>query len=152
VAVDDDRSNPRRPYMRFPLVLLALAAVAVAVAVPAGAARAPVQIRIQHELHGCHSWSVANGTFGAARVFHARAGTTFTITNNDVMPHTLVQLAGPRVVLSHPRMGHVSATTALTLLKPGIYKFTTKAGEDYPGVHVKTIGEDNVLRLTVTVS
>jgi hypothetical protein len=141
--------------MRFPhftLSLLALTAVAVAVAVPAGAAKAPVQIRIQHQVQGCHSWSVANGPFTAAQTFHARAGTAFTVTNNDVMPHTLVQLAGPRVVLSHPRMGHMSAKASLTLRTPGVYRFTTKAGEDYPGIHVKTMGKDNVLRLTVVVS
>jgi plastocyanin len=136
---------------RFTLSLLALTAVAVAVAVPAGAT-APVQIRIQHQMHGCHAWSVANGPFTAVQMLHARAGTSFKVTNNDVMPHTLVQLAGPRVVLSHPRMGHVSATTALTLRTPGVYRFTTKAGEDYPGIHVMTMGKDNVLRLTVVVS
>jgi plastocyanin len=139
-------------FPRFPLVLLALAAAAIAVAVPAGAAAAPVQVRIQHELHGCHSWSVANGTFAAKQMLHARTGTVLKVTNNDVMPHTLVQLAGPRIVLSHPRMAHMSATTALTLRTPGTYRFTTKAGEDYPGIHVKTIGEDNILRLTVIVS
>jgi plastocyanin len=132
--------------------LLALTAVAVAVAVPAGAARAPVQVRIQHELHGCHSWSVANDAFAPTQTLHARVGTAFTVTNNDVMPHTLVQLAGPRVVFSHPSMGHMSAMTTLTLRARGTYRFTTKAGEDYPGIHVKTIGKDNVLRLTVVVS
>jgi plastocyanin len=138
-------------FSRFTLSLLALTAVAVAVAVPAGAT-APVQIRIQHQVHGCHSWSVANGPSTASQTFHARAGTSFTVTNNDVMPHTLVQLAGPRVLLSHPRMGHMSATTALTLRTAGVYRFTTKAGEDYPGIHVMTMGKDNVRRLTVVVS
>jgi plastocyanin len=138
-------------FPRFPLVLLALTAVAVAVAVPAGA-QTPVQIRIQHQMHGCHAWSVANGPFTATQTLHARAGTSFKVTNNDVMPHTLIQLAGPRVVLTHARMGHMSATTALTLRAPGTYRFTTKAGEDYPGVHVTTTGKDNVLRLTVVVS
>jgi len=138
-------------YMRFPLVLLALIATAVAVAAPAGA-RAPIQIRIQHATHGCHSWSVANDTFAASQTLHARAGTAFTVTNNDVMAHMLVQLSGPRVLLHLPRMAHMGATTTLTLRAPGTYRFTTKAGEDYPGVHVKTIGEDNVLRLTVVVA
>jgi plastocyanin len=138
--------------MRFPFVLLALTAVVFAVAIPAGAARAPVQVRIQHQMHGCHAWSVANGTFAATQTFHARTGTALTVTNNDVMSHTLVQLAGPRIVLSHARMGHMSATTTLTLRAPGTYRFTTKPGEDYPGVHVMTMGKDNVLRLTVVVS
>jgi len=137
--------------MRFPVVLLALIAAAIAVAVPAGA-KAPTQVKIQHATHGCHTWSVANNTSAASQKIRVHAGTAFTVTNNDVMPHTLVQLAGPRVALHLPRMGHMGATTQLTLLKPGTYRFTTKAGEDYPGVHVTTIGEDNVLRLTVVVS
>ena len=141
--------------MRFPFVLLALVAAAIAVAAPAGA-NAPIQVRIQHATHGCHTWSVANNTFAASQKIRVHAGTAFTVTNNDVMPHTLVQLAGPRVALhvqgATHMMGHMGATTQLTLRTPGTYRFATKAGEDYPGVHVKTIGEDNVLRLTVVVS
>lgn len=137
--------------MRFPLALLAVAAAAIAVAAPAGA-NAPVQIRIQHQIHGCHAWSVANGAYYPAQTVRVHAGTSFVITDNDVMSHTLVQLAGPRVVLHAPRMGHMGAKTELTLLKPGTYRFTTKPGEDYPGMAgMKTIGEDNVLRLMVVV-
>jgi hypothetical protein len=36
--------------------------------------------------------------------------------------------------------------------KTGTYVFLTKAGEDYPSMsNMKTIGEDNVLRLVVKV-
>ena len=138
--------------MRFPLALLALAAVAIAVAAPAGA-KAPIPIRIQHQVHGCPSWSVANGAYYPAQTVRVHAGTSFTITNNDVMPHTLVQLTGPRVTLHSQGMGHMGATTQLTLRTPGTYRFTTKPGEDYPGMAgMKTIGEDNVLRLMVVVA
>jgi len=144
--------------MRFPLILLALVATAVAIAAPAGA-KAPIQITIQHETHGCHAWSVGNGKASPAQTLRVHAGTAFTITNNDVMPHTLVQLAGPKVALhvsqtgsmGSMRMGHMGATTQLTLLKPGTYRFTTKPGEDYPGITVKTTGADNVLHLMVVV-
>ena len=137
--------------MRRLLVFLALVAAAVAVVAPAGA-KAPIQILIQHQLHGCHSWSIANGAFYPAQTVHVRAGTSFVVTNDDVMAHTLVQLAGPKVALHLQRMGHTGATTMLTLTKRGTYRFMTKAGEDYPGIHVKTIGEDNVLRLMVVVT
>jgi plastocyanin len=142
-------------YMRFPIVLLALVAAAIAVAAPAGA-KAPIQIQIQHATHGCHTWSVGNNASRASQTVRVHAGTTFTVTNNDVMPHTLVQLAGPKVALhsatSTMRMSHMGATTQFALRTPGTYRFTTKAGEDYPGVTLKTIGEDNVLRLTVVVA
>ena len=94
--------------MRFPLAFLALVAVAVAVAAPAGA-KAPAQIVIRHQIHGCHAWSVSNGAYYPAQTVRVQAGTSFTITNNDVMSHTLVQLAGPRVALHAQRMGHMGA-------------------------------------------
>jgi plastocyanin len=141
--------------MRKSLVFLALVAAAVAIAAPAGA-KAPIRITIRHATVGCHTWAIANGGFHPAQTTHVHAGASFMIMNNDVMPHTLVQLAGPHVTLAGHmvamRMGHMGATTTLTLTKPGTYRFVTKAGEDYPGVSVKTIGADNILRLMVVVS
>jgi hypothetical protein len=50
-------------------------------------------------------------------------------------------------------MNHMSASVKVTFSKAGVYKLTTRAGEDYPSMKgMKTIGEDNVLRLTVKVS
>ena len=57
----------------------------------------------------------------------------------------------PRGLPAHPAMRHMSASVGATFGKAGTYQFTTKAGEDYPGMHVKTIGEDNVLHLVVKV-
>ncbi|HEX7581606.1 MAG TPA: hypothetical protein VF321_00845, partial [Gaiellaceae bacterium] len=84
--------------MRFPIVLLALVAAAIALAAPAGA-KAPIQVQIQHATHGCHTWSVGNNASRASQTVRVHAGATFTVTNNDVMPHTLVQLAGPKIAL-----------------------------------------------------
>jgi plastocyanin len=139
-------------HMRVPLVLLALVAAAVAIAAPAGA-KAPVQITIRHQVHGCHAWSVANDAYYPAQTVRVQVGTSFTITNNDVMPHTLVQLKGPRIALHSQRMGHMGATTAFTLRRPGTYRFVTKPGEDYPGMGgMKTTGEDNVLHLMIVAA
>jgi len=49
-------------------------------------------------------------------------------------------------------MRHMSASVRVTFGKVGVYRFTTKPGDDYPGMAMKTIGEDNVLRLTVRVT
>lgn len=50
-------------------------------------------------------------------------------------------------------MNHMSAQARVVFAKVGTYKFTTRAGEDYPAMKgMQTIGEDNVLRLTVVVS
>jgi len=48
-------------------------------------------------------------------------------------------------------MAHMAATAKVRFAHAGVYRFTTKAGEDYME-GMKTIGEDNVLRLTVKVS
>jgi plastocyanin len=76
-----------------------------------------------------------------------------TFLDNDVMSHKLVQTGGPAVRYhGSPAMRHMSASVRVTFGKAGVYKFTTKPGDDYPGMAMKTIGEDNVLRLTVRVS
>jgi plastocyanin len=72
--------------------------------------------------------------------------------NNDVMPHRLIKQAGPKLTLTHANMNRMSASTSVRFARAGTYRFTTKAGEDYPWMKMmKTIGEDNVLHLTVHV-
>ena len=76
-----------------------------------------------------------------------------TVVDNDVMSHKLVKTSGPAVrYRPGAAMRHMSASVRVTFGKAGVYKFTTKPGEDYPGMAMKTIGEDNVLRLTVRVT
>jgi hypothetical protein len=80
------------------------------------------------------------------------------------MPHTLVLTSGPAVLLKNiptpvslgkkgpspaGTMAHLGAITKVTFPKAGVYVLTTKPGEDY--MPMKTIGEDNVLRLVVHV-
>jgi plastocyanin len=93
-------------------------------------------------------------------------GSAITFTNNDVMPHTLIKMSGPGVRMRNGNtmpmgmgmhgtaspgvMNHMGATTIVSFSRAGTYVFTTKPGEDYMS-GFKTVGEDNVLRLTVTV-
>ena len=117
-------------------------------------AKAPGQatIRIHHQTRGCHAWAL-NGSAGRASL-SARLvrGGSITFVNVDVMPHKLFLKSGPAVNFrSNPSLRHIGASVKVTFSKAGTYLFKTKAGEDYmPGV--KTIGEDNILRLTVTVA
>jgi hypothetical protein len=67
------------------------------------------------------------------------------------MPHTLVQLAGPTATMANMDMASAGAQSTVTFPTPGIYTFTTKAGEDYTS-GIVTAGEDHVLTLTVYVS
>jgi plastocyanin len=129
-----------------------IAAALAATAFAGSAVASPgTQIMIRHELRGCHAWAVGASAFKASQSVTAAPRATFVLTNNDVMPHTLVQLSGPRVTLAHAKLAHMGASTRFTLLAPGVYTFTTKPGEDYPGMAMKTIGEDNVLHLRIVV-
>jgi hypothetical protein len=154
------------------LVIPVLAAVAAAVgsvasvtasAAPASPSHAALVIR--HQLHGCHSWSLNGDAYGAHQAVSLRRGGAISIRNNDVMSHKLVETSGPAVTITRvasamgmgltgtfppSMMARMGSVAKVTFTKPGVYTFTTKAGEDYMS-GVKTIGEDNVLELTVTV-
>jgi hypothetical protein len=147
-------------------LLIILAGLSVGIGLTAGvamtgttknqqAAKAPVKstITIRHQMRGCHAWSINGSAYRAAqKTTLARRG-TITFFDNDVMSHKLVKTSGPAVrYYGNPAMRHMSASVRVKFAKAGVYKFTTKAGEDYPGMAMKTIGEDNVLRLTVRVS
>jgi plastocyanin len=148
--------------------LSTLIAVGMAAALASGAAAAPRSgtIVIRHQVRGCHAWSFNGGAYGATLKVKLARGGTLTIVDNDVMAHQLVQTSGPgasiqklpstMMEMSHEFTGpgvmaHMGASIKVTFAKAGTYRFTTKAGEDYMK-GMKTVGEDNVLRLTVTVS
>ena len=108
-------------------------------------------IMIRHQVRGCHSWSVNGGAYRATQSTSLARGGAIRFTNMDVMPHKLLKTSGPAIHFAgKPNMNHMSATVKVTFSKAGVYKFTTKPGEDYMK-GMKTIGEDNVLHLTVKV-
>lgn len=130
--------------------VLAVAGGAFALAAPASSHDGPVLI-IRHQTRGCHAWSYNGNADKASQVLSLKQGTHLTVGNNDVMPHKLVQLAGPVAKLvGSPKLNSVGKAVEVRFMKPGVYRFTTKAGEDYSN-GIKTIGEDNVLKLKVTV-
>ena len=136
-------------------VRLATLALAVTALVFSGiaSAHAPATITIRHQMRGCHAWAYANGPFKPSLKITVDRDAMLRFVNNDVMPHKLVQLAGAKTAIAKANMNHVGAFAVLMFPGKGVYKFTTKPGEDYPmgGMKIKTIGEDNVLRLTVVV-
>jgi plastocyanin len=140
---------PRRSIFAILVLVASLIAASAAAAATGGHA----SLLIRHQARGCHTWSVDGANFRATQTVKLRHGSLLVLTNNDVMPHTFVLTSGPKVRIAHPRLGHMGASLTITLARPGTYHFTTKPGEDYPGMDgMKTIGEDNVLRLTVVVS
>jgi plastocyanin len=152
------------------LPILAAAAIAVTGAIGATAsassgAAGQSSVVIRHQLHGCHSWSVNGDGYNPKQALTLHRGGSFTITNNDVMSHKLIETSGPAVKITRvsagmgmgdkgtfaaPMMARMGAESKVTFAKAGVYTFTTKPGEDFMA-GVKTVGEDNVLKLTVTV-
>jgi hypothetical protein len=131
-----------------PAVALIGAVVAtVAVAAPAKHAR----VTIRHQTKNCHSWALGQGAYAAHVDARLAVGGSITITNNDVMPHRLIEQRGPNALFTGKvSMSHMGAILKVTFPRAGIYVFTTKAGEDYMK-GVQTTGEDNVLTLKVVV-
>ena len=132
-------------------MVLAFALTAL-LSVTTASAAGTATITISHQMHGCHMWQLGNGAPKATLSVTVKAGTVVRFVNNDVMPHQLIQQAGPKLRLQHARMSHMSAATSVKLVGKGTYRFTTKAGEDYKSMSsMKTIGEDYVLHLTIRV-
>jgi plastocyanin len=131
------------------LALAALSALVVTAGAPASGAGT---VTIRHQMRGCHSWAFNSGPFKPSLSVNVEAGTVLRFTNNDVMPHKLIQAAGPKMRLTHSNMLKMGSSATVRLTQKGVYRFTTKAGEDYSWARsMKTSGEDHVLLLTVRV-
>ncbi len=141
--------------MKHTFTLMALGIGALTLAAGAFAhSPSSAKVLIRHQTRGCHTWSVNGNAYKASQSVQLTKGGTITFTNNDVMPHKLAQVAGPKLTLpASAKMSHMMATTKVTFSKAGVYKFTTKPGEDYANMSgMKTIGEDYVMTLKVTVT
>ncbi len=129
-----------------------------------GASNATATLVIRHQYAHCHTWSLNGGPFKANQAVMLKRGASLTVSNYDVMPHQLVRLVGAPVTMRNgttmPMMGgyvsqrpgmmsHMGARTTVTFSKAGVYRFRTRAGEDYMQ-GIQTRGADNVLTLTVT--
>jgi plastocyanin len=132
--------------------MLPFVIVLALLAVSSASAAGTTTITISHQTKGCHMWQVANGDPKVNLSVTVKAGTVLRFVNNDIMPHRLIQQTGSKLPLTRPNMNRMSASSSVRLAHAGVYRFTTKAGEDYAWMKsMKTIGEDNVLHLTVHV-
>jgi hypothetical protein len=154
--------------MRRSIILLAAVAAALGLAAcgssstppatggsPAKASAKPAStsLMITHIVKGCHTWAVGTGTpVAPSTTLHVAPSTTLVITNNDVMPHLLKSVSAKGAVLTSPAMNRPGAKSTVAMPKqPGVYTFTTKAGEDY-SKGIKTTGPDHTLKLKVIVA
>ena len=106
---------------------------------------------IRHQAAHCHAWSLNGDAFVADQLAQLAVGDSIKVTNNDVMPHQLVELSGPAATITTSAMNKMGATSSVVFSKPGTYVFGTKPGEDYMN-GVVTTGNDNVLRMKAQVS
>jgi len=154
--------------MKRTILLTALGAAVLAIALPASAAPGGASLVIRHQVRGCHSWSLNGGAWKAAQHIRLAMGGSLVVTNNDVMFHKLVKVSGPAVAFQLLKtgspmkgtvklpwapgvMGRPGATVKVTFPKAGVYRLTTKFGEDYMPMGA-TVGEDNVLHAIITVA
>lgn len=108
---------------------------------------------ITHAVKGCHNWSVNGNTPASRQTVKLSKGGVLTVTDNDLMPHSLVQTKGSAATITTGKMNHSGAQATVSFPAAGVYNLTTKAGEDYPSASgVKTVGEDHTLKLKVVVS
>jgi len=149
-----------------PLLGLLVLAGAFAGYAPAASSSTQASLVIRHQTRGCHSWSLNGSAYKASQTIAVRRGGSLSVINNDVMPHKLIKTSGSAVTYTRLSAGgmmglkgtypaqmlaRMGASSKITFAKAGVYRFTTKAGEDYM-TGIKTVGEDNVLRLIVRVS
>jgi hypothetical protein len=140
-----------RTTQQSPAAMMSPARIGAVQPAPAQMPRS-ASVVIEHVTRGCHAMLV-NGATQATPTATIRLGTggMLHVTDNDVMPHRLVQLAGPAVGFTGAAMSHMGAQSTVMFPHAGTYSLTTKAGEDYsPGI--QTIGPDNTLRLKVVVA
>jgi hypothetical protein len=141
----------RRVEMNRAASVLAVAGAALVLAAAASPHENGPVLIIRHQLRGCHAWSLNGGPAKVSQTVWLKQGVHLGIGDNDVMPHRLVQLAGPRVALPEgAAMRSLGAMIEIRFPRPGVYRFVTKPGEDYMK-GMKTVGEDNVLKLRVVV-
>jgi hypothetical protein len=127
-------------------------AMVVALVVAGSALAAPnnATLTIKHQMKGCHNWSSNGTSWHPSQALPIVRGGVLTVVNNDVMPHKLIQLSGPKAAVTGMTMGHMHASAHVAFPVKGTYVFKTRAGEDYMK-GIKTTGEDNVLKLVVKV-
>jgi hypothetical protein len=130
--------------------VLGVALAALFAVTATASAHTPKTITIRHQVRHCHAWSFDGSAYKATLRVRLDRDTSLMIVNNDVMPHKLIQVAGPKAKVSTANMNHLAAKAWVSFTRAGTYTFRTRAGEDYLK-GMKTIGEDNVLRLVVTV-
>lgn len=145
-------------------------AAALAAVVAASALASPAvsnTLVISHMVKGCHIWALNGAKPAVSQTIRLHPGQALTIRNSDVMPHRLIKTSGAAVTMrlltsgmmstgtlkapyAAGMMPHMASVLRVSFPKAGTYALKTVAGEDYMA-GVKTVGEDNLLKVKVVV-
>jgi hypothetical protein len=126
--------------------ILAVVATLFAVAAPSKT----IQLAIVHTVQGCHIWQTSHGQ-AAATSLKLKKGDRITIRVSCPMDFQLVQVKGPKLVLGDPTL-HTGTQRTFAFPKRGVYVLRATNVQSSADMGLQTLGPDNVLRLTVTVS
>lgn len=126
--------------------LLALAATLVATAAPSKT----VQLAIVHTVSGCHIWQTAHA-HGPATALRLKTGDRITLHVTCPMDFQLMQVKGPRLALGDSTL-HTGTQRTIVFAKRGVYVLRARNVQSSADMGLQTLGADNSLRLTVTVS
>ncbi|HSC74378.1 MAG TPA: MMPL family transporter [Gaiellaceae bacterium] len=125
------------------------AAVLVAVAAPTTAAASPtIRLAIAHVVQHCHVWRTPARLLGASTKLTIKPGTRLVIRADCPMDFDYVQTRGPRLALGNPRT-FAGQSRVIVFRKPGIYRLQVKNVQTPEDRGLVTLGETNVLTLTV---
>jgi plastocyanin len=138
-------------HVKASLLLGALAMLVVASPASAGGGQT---ITITHVMRGCHAWDLGHGPMKPTMSVTIKRGTVMRFVNNDVMPHRLIRLSGPKVELRGANMNRMASSASARFARPGTYRFKTVFGAFFPWAASMgaKIGKMNVLHLTVKVN
>lgn len=126
--------------------LLALIATVVAVAAPSKT----VQLTIIHTVHGCHVWQGLHNA-GPTAIVKLKRGDRITLRATCPMDFRLEQVRGPALKLGDPLL-HTGTQRTIRFASRGVYVLRVTNVQSSADMGLQTLGPDNALRLTVTVS
>lgn len=131
--------------------MLSAAALVAAVGVGTAAAASPTfRLTILHYVKGCHVWQSATGVIGPEAKVTLKRGTKLEIRASCPMDFDVRQVRGPKLAFASRRV-MAGTTYTVSFPKPGVYKLTGENVQTSDEVGLETLGEDNVLTLTVVV-
>jgi hypothetical protein len=129
-------------------ILLLSAAIFAVTAGPA-AASSTVRLEIVHYFRGCHVWS-RTAVLGPSVQVNVKRGARLTIRVSCPMDFDLSQTAGPALSLGSGRI-YAGTTTTILFKRSGLYKLLARNVKSSEEAGLQTLGDDNLLKLTVRV-